>query len=129
MVRSFKFLLSTQQTLKGGGEVYHRCYGDYILYINTGRPKGRVTNGQNVFFSYQFMRRYLILYNLINILIWKFKVLITRTFKNGVYIYPNFSLRLAQVMYILLEKDGVLSILISLGVLFIGTENIDFAHK
>lgn len=82
-----------------------------------------------MFFSYQFMRRYLILYNLINILIWKFKVLITRTFKNGVYIYPNFSLRLAQVMYILLEKDGVLSILMSLGVLFIGTENIDFAHK
>lgn len=41
VVRSLKqrgkaFLLFTHQTLKGGGEVYCRCYGDYILSTQKG---------------------------------------------------------------------------------------------
>lgn len=68
VVRTFKFLSFTQQTLKGGGEVYHHCYGDYILPA----AKGGLLMDKMFFFSYQFMRKYLILYNLINIFIWKF---------------------------------------------------------
>lgn len=64
VVRSLKqrgkaFLLFTHRTLKGGGEVYCCCCGDYILSTQKG---GLLMD--KIFFSFQFMRKYLRLYNL-----------------------------------------------------------------